>query len=309
MSSQNTESSALLARNITKTGSIQTYYTAKLMVDKDLVDDFFRAYAYFRWIDDVIDITAETDEERRRFTAGQRQLIDDLYKKKPVADLQGEEEILRDLIINDRGENSGLQSFISNMFAIIEFDAHRKGRLISAEELDWYVNTLGISVTDGLLYFIGNGSPYPERSNRYLAGTAAHISHLLRDTDQDNRDGFFNIPSEYLADKNIKMDDVDNPAYKDWVRGRVEQARVMFTEGKKYLDELEILRSKIVGYWYCARFEVVLDTIEADGYRLRREYHERRQIRTWLMILWLGLSLSVKHVFTRIKPSSPILPK
>ena len=81
------------------------------------------------------------------------------------------------------------------MFAIIEFDAHRKGRLIRSEELDWYVNTLGRSVTDGLLYFIGNGSPYPEASNRYLAGTAAHISHLLRDTNQDNRDGFFNINS------------------------------------------------------------------------------------------------------------------
>jgi phytoene/squalene synthetase len=250
MNSHNSESSALLARNITKTGSIQTYYTAKLMVDRDLVDDFFRAYAYFRWVDDVIDITAETDEERRRFTADQRQLIDDLYSKKPVADLQTEEEILRDLIFNDRVENSGLQSFICNMFAIIEFDAHRKGRLISAEELDWYVNTLGRSVTDGLLYFIGNGSPYPEASNRYLAGTAAHISHLLRDIDQDNRDGFFNIPSEYLAEKNIRQDDVDNPAYKDWVRGRVEQARVMFTEGKKYLDELDVLRSKIVGYWY-----------------------------------------------------------
>ena len=105
------------------------------------------------------------------------------------------------------------------------------------------------------------------------------------------------------------MDDVDDPAYKEWVRTRVNTARQMFVEGKKYLDGLDVLRSKIVGYWYCARFEVVLDTIEADGYRLRREYHERRQIRTWLMILWLGLSLSVKHVFTRMKPASPVPPK
>jgi phytoene/squalene synthetase len=289
------QESADLARSITRTGSIQTYYTAKLMVDKDLVDDFFRAYAYFRWIDDVIDITAESDEERRSFIAHQSQLIADLYEKEEVADLQPEEEILRDLIFNDRGEDSGLQSFICNMFAIIEFDAHRKGRLISSEELDWYVNTLGKSVTDGLLYFIGNGSAYPEYENRYQAGVAAHISHLLRDADQDNQDGFFNIPSEYLIEQNIKQDDVDNPAYKDWVRGRVDQARVMFEEGKKYLDGLEVLRSKIVGYWYCARFEVVLDTIEADGYRLREEYHERRQIRTWLKIIWLGISLSVRH--------------
>jgi phytoene/squalene synthetase len=253
----------------------------------------------------VIDVTAKSDEERRSFMANQSQLIDKLYENKPVADLLPEEDILHDLINNDRGENSGLQSFIRNMFAIIEFDAHRKGRLISAEELDWYVNTLGKSVTDGLLYFIGNVSPYPDAENRYQAGIAAHISHLLRDTGQDNRDGFHNIPGEYLEQKKIKQDDIDQPAYKDWVSKRVKTARVMFTEGKKYLDELEVLRCKIVGYWYCARFEVVLDTIEGDGYRLRDEYHERRQIRTWLKIVWLGISLSVRHVFSQKKPSDP----
>jgi len=298
MSSDNNDHSAVLARSITKAGSSQTYYTANLMVDKDLVDDFFRAYAYFRWIDDVIDVTAESDEERLSFMSNQSQLIEDLYEHKPISDLVPEEEILQDLIDNDRGENSGLQSFICNMFAIIEFDAQRKGRLISSDELDWYVNTLGRSVTDGLLYFIGNGSPYPDSENRYQAGIAAHISHLLRDTDQDNRDGFFNIPREYLEERGIERGDVNNQAYKDWVRMRVESARVRFEEGKQYLDELDVLRTKIVGYWYCARFEVVLDTIEKDGYQLRDEYHERRQIGTWLKITWLGVCLSVKHLLS-----------
>ena len=30
------------------------------MVDRDLVDDFLRAYAYFRWMDDVIDVTSKS---------------------------------------------------------------------------------------------------------------------------------------------------------------------------------------------------------------------------------------------------------
>jgi phytoene/squalene synthetase len=293
------EHTASLARDITRAGSIQTYYTARLMVDKDLVDDFFRAYAYFRWIDDVIDVAAESDQERIDFTINQHRLIDDLYSGKPVNDLAPQENILHDLISNDRGENSGLQSFIRNMFAIIEFDAHRKDRLISAEELDWYVSTLGKSVTDGLLYFIGNGTAYPPNGNRYQAGIAAHISHLLRDTFQDNQDGFFNIPGEYLEQVSLNPGDVDQPAYREWVQGRVAAARSLFSEGKIYLDELKVLRCKIVGYWYCARFEVVLDTIESDGYIIRSEYHERRQIGTWVKILWLGISLSVKHVFSR----------
>ena len=76
-------------------------------------------------------------------------------------------------------------------------------------------------------------------------------------------------------------------------------------EGKKYLDDLQVLRCKIVGYWYCARFEVVLDTIEADGFRLREAYEERRQIRTWLKILWLGIWIPVQHGFQQLKTTSP----
>ncbi len=288
--------SAELAQSITRAGSKQTYYTARFMVDKDLVDDFYRAYAYFRWIDDVIDVSSRTDEERLSFITRQKELIEDLYQKEQVENLTAEEDILKDLIENDRGEDSGLQSFICNMFAIIEFDAKRKGRLVSSGELNWYVNTLGKSVTDGLLYFIGNGSNYPDSENRYQAGVAAHITHLLRDLHQDNADGFINIPREYLDEHNLKPLDMDAQLYKSWVQERVELARVYFTEGKRYLDQLSVLRSKIVGHWYSARFEVVLDTIEQDGYVLRKDYHERQRISTWLKIAWLGVSLTVSHI-------------
>jgi len=274
------------------------------MVDKDLVDDFYRAYAYFRWIDDVIDVSSRTDEERLRFITRQKELIEDLYQKQPVENLTAEEVILQDLINNDRGEDSGLQSFIRNMFAIIEFDANRKGRLVSSGELDWYVNTLGTSVTDGLLYFIGNGSNYPDSENRYQAGVAAHITHLLRDMHQDNADGFINIPREYLEDHNLKPLDMDKNLYKSWVQERVELARQNFTEGKRYLDQLSVLRCKIVGHWYSARFEVVLDTIEQDGYVLRKDYHERQRISTWLKIAWLGVSLTIRHILNQNQPGS-----
>jgi phytoene/squalene synthetase len=268
------------------------------------VDDFYRAYAYFRWIDDVIDVSSRTDDERLRFITRQKELIEDLYNKQSVENLTAEEDILRDLINNDRGEDSGLQSFICNMFAIIEFDAKRKGRLVSSGELNWYVNTLGKSVTDGLLYFIGNGSNYPDSENRYQAGVAAHITHLLRDMHQDIADGFINIPQEYLEKHNLTPLDMDEQLYKSWVQERVELARVNFTEGKRYLDQLSVLRCKIVGHWYSARFEVVLDTIEQDGYVLRDNYHERQRISTWLKIAWLGVSLTIWHILNQNQPGS-----
>ncbi len=290
------ESTAELARSITWKGSKQTYVTGRLLIDRGLVDDFYRAYAYFRWVDDVIDVSSHSDEERITFIKRQRDLIDEFYDNEKPADLAPEEELLADLIGHDRGENSGLQSFIRNMFAIIEFDAYRKGWPIGREELVWYSNCLAKSVTDGIQYFIGNGQPYPDSDNRYSAARGAHIAHLLRDTLPDTADGFINIPAEYLEMHDIRPDDVDSAPYRAWVRERVEEARQYLNEGKHYLDEMAVLRCKIAGYWYCARFEAVLDTIERGGYYLRVDYKERQKLSTWLKVSWLAVFITFRHI-------------
>jgi phytoene/squalene synthetase len=293
------DGTAALARSITWGGSRQTYYTARLMVDKDLVDDCYRAYGYFRWADDVVDESSQSSGERISFIRRQRELIGRLYRNERPDNLTPEEEIVADLISHDSEENSGLASFIHNFLAILEFDAYRKGRLISQEELTWYSNRLGKAVTDCIQYFIGNGHPYPDTEGHYLAATAAHITHMLRDMVEDTADGYINIPREYLEAHHISQEDVESAPFRAWVQGRVEQARQYFKKGKRYLDGLDVLRCKIVGYWYCARFEGVLDAIERDGYTLRAVYNERRKISTWLKMAWLGVSLSLRHIARR----------
>jgi phytoene/squalene synthetase len=294
-----TDASATLARSITWASSKQTYYTARLMVDKDLVNDWYRAYAYFRWADDIIDISSQSSDERISFIRRQGKLIDRLYRDERPDGLTPEEEMIADLISRDRGENSGLQSFIRSFLAVIEFDAYRKGRLISQSELTWYSNCLGKSVTDGIQYFIGNGHPYPVTEDRYLAATAAHITHMLRDMVLDIADGYINIPREYLEAHTISPEDVDSPPFQAWVRERVEQARRYFREGTRYLDELDVLRCKIAAYWYCARFEDVLDTIEREGYVLRAAYDERHRLSAWLKMAWLAVSVALQHIARR----------
>ena len=293
------DGSAALARSITWASSKQTYYTARLLVDRDLVNDCYRAYAYFRWADDIIDVSSQSSDERISFIRRQRELIDRLYRDQPLDDLTPEEELIADLINNDRGENSGLESFIRNFLAVIEFDAYRKGRLISQQELTWYANCLGKSVTDGIQYFIRNGYQYSTADNRYLAATAAHIVHMLRDLVPDVAEGFINIPAEYLEANSLLASDFESPPFRAWVRQRVELARRYFHEGKRYLDELDVLRCKIAGHWYCTRFEVVLDAIERDGYLLRPEYDERRSLSTWLKIARQALSVSLRHIVRR----------
>jgi phytoene/squalene synthetase len=300
------EDTAALARSITQASSKQSYYTACLLVDRDLVDDCCRAYGYFRWADDVVDTSTPVDgatlvdaatsrDQRILFIGRQRDLIERLYRGERPGNLAPEERIMADLISHDRGENSGLRSFILNFLAIIEFDAHRWGQPISQRELTWYSDCLGKAVTDAIQYFVDNGHAYPIAANHYLAATAAHITHMLRDMVPDVGEGYINIPGEYLEAHGIGPADVESEPFRAWVRVRVELARQYFRDGKRYIDGLEVLRCKIAARWYCARFEDILGTIERDGYVLRARYGKRPALLIWLGMARLAVFVTVQH--------------
>lgn len=290
-----TSMSAALARSITRDASKQTYLTARLMVDSDLVDDALRAYAYFRWVDDFVDLRSQTKTESTSFTARQKEIIESLFRGDRPSDLEPEEEMVADLIDGHRMQDGGLHSYIRKMMGVIDFDAHRRGVLISGEELAWYSQTLGASVVDAIQFFIGRKHSYPDTNNRYLSGIAAHLAHMLRDMRQDIADGFVNIPREYLELYDLKLDNYEHPALRSWVHRRVDQARLMFQQGKRYLDKLKVLRIKIVGDWYAARFDGVLDTIEKDNYVLREDYGNRRRPGNWLRMVSVAVSTTLRH--------------
>jgi phytoene/squalene synthetase len=291
---------AALAHRITWASSKQSYLTARLLADHDLVDDCLRAYAYFRWADDVIDISLQSSAERTAFIARQKNLIETLYRKYRPDDLSPEEEILADLIAHDRGAESGLRSFIRNFMAVIAFDAERKGQHVTRHELTTYTVSLATAVMDGLLYFIGNGTPYPKTPDRNLAVLGAHLTHMLRDMRQDLPVGFVNIPLEDLNGRGLRPNDSESEAMRAWVREQVQQARHYFAAGKNYIDSVEVLRCRLAGVWYCARFERLLDIIERDGYRLRCEYHECHSLAAWVEMIGLGIIVTFKHFAGRV---------
>lgn len=293
---------AQLARQITWNSSKQTFYTARFLVDNGLQDDCYRAYSYFRWADDVIDEECQTQEERMTFISRQIRLVAELCEGKHFEGLSPEEELIADLIDHERGENCKLRSYIRNFLSILDFDAKRKDHLVSQKELEWYSARLGVAVTDAIQHFIGHGHPYPEDERRYQAATAAHIVHMLRDMLGDIQEGYINIPSEYLIEKGISPKDIRSLAalcepvvLRDLVKGQIELARSYFAAGKEYLDTLDVLRCKLAGYWYCLRFEGVMDAVEADDYILRAEYGERHKLKTLLKAVGMTVSVTAKH--------------
>lgn len=290
---------AVLARQITFRESKQSFFTMRLLVDKDLVDDSYRAYAYFRWADDVVDEHLTTREERLAFIRGQKDLIERLYGGETPGDLGLEETMIAELIRHDRQPHSGLRSYIENFLAIIEFDAKRKGRRITEAELRAYTERLALAVTDAIQYFIKNGHPYPEDERRIAGARAAHITHMLRDMREDLPEGYANIPTEYLEAHAIGPEAIESSAFRAWVKSRVEEAREDFRLGKTYIDELDVLRTKIAARWYCARFEHILDTIEKDSYRLRPDYTREHKALQWLAMAALGIRVVVRHTVAK----------
>lgn len=267
-------STRALAAAITRAASKQTYLTIGLLVDRERVADAYRAYAYFRWLDDTLDRPGIGRAERLAFVGRQESLMESLYRGDAPHGLSLEEQMLAELVQADHEKNSGLQAYIRNMMDVMVFDAYRRERLISQRELAEYAHSLAVAVTEALYYFIGHGRRSPHDETRYLAVTGAHITHMLRDTLDDLPAGYVNIPRETLQAQGLSPHDVEDASYRKWVRTRVELAREYFRAGHDSLARVESLRCRLAGYAYMARFESVLSAIETDGYHLRASYPE-----------------------------------
>jgi len=287
-------SDPVLAAAITRTASQQTYYTIRFLADNGLVKDAYRAYAYFRWVDDWLDQETRPRTERLAFVKRQQALMDGCYRDQPLADLTPEERLLADLIRREPEQNSGLQAYIRNMMAVMAFDADRRGQLVSQRELNEYTHRLAVAVTEALHYFIGHNCASPQGEMRYVAVTGAHITHMLRDAVQDAKVGYYNIPREVVAVNRIAPWDVESNACRDWVKESVRKARACFRMGRDYLAQVENLRCRIAGYAYIHRFKVALDCIEREDYVLRAEYPERkgrgRRVKMIGWSLWMALN-------------------
>ena len=303
---KHTITSGRLAAAITRSASKQTYCTIRLFVDRDRVEDAYRAYAYFRWVDDVIDQASCTYEERTAFTERQKSLLDACYRGETPVDLCAEEWMLADLVQHDTEKNSGLQIYLRNMMDIMLFDAWRRGRIISQAVLSEYSHRLAKAVTEALYYFIGHEAPSPCHDARYLAVTAAHMTHMLRDAVEDVDLGYYNCPREILSARGVSPRDIKNPIYREWVCSRVQLARHYFQLGRECTAQVKNLRCRLAGFAYIARFEWMLDAIERDGYCLRSEYPERKSLRTGLYMVWSTLVSMFTSLRNRTEPQEPV---
>ena len=235
----------------------------------------------------MLDDPAAPPATRAAFLGRQQTLLDSGYRGWQPEDLCAEEALLADLIAGDSEPDSGLQSYLRNMMAVMAFDVGRqatarRGRTISAAELDGYTQSLATAVADALFHFIGHDQQPPREPARYSGVRAAHIIHMLRDTVEDAAAGYVNVPAEYLAahglSQKLTAADLDSPAFRAWVAARVRLAHEEFAAGRVYLATVGNRRARLACRAYIARFEWLADAIAQDNFRLRPAYPERKSL-------------------------------
>ena len=210
--------------------------------------------------------------------------------------------MLVNLVRNDATRDSGLQFYLCNMMAVMIFDTDRRGKLVSQVELNAYTRWLSGAVTEAMHHFIGHGTYAPQGDLRYVAVAAAHITHMLRDTFDDLRAGYFNIPREVLEAGHITPEDIHSDAYRAWVQSRVKLARSYFKEGRQYLNQVANLRCRLAGLAYTARFEWLLSAIEKQDYCLQPEYNLGQRVDPAQLLRWLAQSLRDKRLDANSSP-------
>ena len=291
-----------LPARITKAGSKQTYFTFRLLTDRDRVQDAFRSYAYFRWLDDLLDCDTGTKQEKVALIKHQQALLEACYQGKPPGEVSPEEQMLVDLIQHDEEKNSGLEIYLHNMMAVMSFDVDRCGRTISHSELAEYTRFLSTAVTELLFYFIGHGAHPAHTDTRYHAVSGAHVVHMLRDMVEDISSGYFNVPSEYIREQQITFEELHSLSFRKWVFERVKLARQYFKAGREYIAEVKSIRCRLAGFAYLARFEWMLGLIEREGYYLRHDYPERKSLRAGLWMIWRTFISVLNIPWMRLDP-------
>ena len=273
---------------ITRQASMQSYLTVQLLADRAYRSDAFALYAYFRWLDDMVDEVLDGEQERCSFVSRQRELLAAAAAGSPCLDVSPDEALLVGLVDPARPRPGGrregddqrdaLLLSMTSMFDVMEFDARRRGRRVTQAQLDGYTTDLAVAVTEALHHCIGHGQGCPRDETRYVAVSGAHVAHMLRDTVEDLEAGYVNVSLE-VAPGSVAPCDLHDAALRAWVRDRVDLARSSFASGRRYLARVDNGRCRLAGHAYIARFEWVLGRIESDGYRLRPGYAERGTFR------------------------------
>lgn len=270
-----------------------TFLLARLYLRKDDQYYSYLLYSYLRSADDFVDEKDASESEKKQFVHRQQKIIKSLYENCNI----DANPLISRIVKYDLKNGCKLKPCIFRMLKIFEFDANRKNKLVSSEELKNYSVNLATAYTQLLLYFTEPRYEY-QREDALLAH-ACHLAHMLRDFKEDQRLGYINISKEEIAQYNIQLNKIPDEGFQEWLRDRIKIIQSHFKKGKAELDKNPILRTKIMGYLYCFRYEAIIRQIKEAEYQLKNKYPMRLQ--DIIRLISIFISVLLNHLWQKIK--------
>jgi len=102
-------------------------------------DVYTMCYAYFRWLDDIVD-SIKLDSETIGFKIKrQMKFLDELYNQKEIPEeLSTEELFLAHLVCFDICKKKNMRGDLEQILKALKFDLKRKGKVCSEKEIGGY---------------------------------------------------------------------------------------------------------------------------------------------------------------------------
>ena len=245
-------------------------------MDRLRANVFFCAYAYFRWVDDIVDSEDASIDQKTTLLDRQRAWIAELYENpeslRVISSLTAEEQLLFFVIQHDlAGGKQALRLSISDMLRSIEMDATRRGRVVSSEVLTQIQMHRTRAFADFVSTLLHQRTLVGAENRLLVFALACDEAHKLRDLIQDVTFGYFNISFEELREYEIDLNDLNCPGLREYVKDKVSSTRASFTRARRDLRHVSAtLRAACLIYGL--RHLMLLKAIENDAYYLRFSY-------------------------------------
>jgi len=213
------------AENIARKRSGKAWLMANLLVPRSRRGYLFLCYAYLRWVDNFVDNTEKSFNEKKDFIENQINLIDSICSYKNP-DLNSTEETYLYYFLNFSFQNKkeSLVEDLRNMISAMRMDVYRlrcEG-IFSEKELSCYISLLNKSmfgITDAfLLADKGSNTDYKN------LGKLLWYAGILRDFFEDLECGYINISREDIDKYSINIRNAgEDENLNKWLKDKVPE--------------------------------------------------------------------------------------
>lgn len=243
-----------------------TFWLGRLCFGPAAYKDLVLLYRFLREIDDYVDAPGRSYRDAKVFLKRHRCWIEEAYTRPELCPVR----LISPVIEYDRKNGRRLEPVIAGMLDVFEFDAQRKGQVVSRDELLSYSKALTRCYVGMLLAFLDG--PGDCRTAGEVLAHACHRVHMLRDYHEDSKLGYINVPQEALRKHGLNVLGSSDKDLRAYVREESGSIAALFKQGKDELARTARLRVKIIGAMYCFHYETILHRLEDSSYCLQRNY-------------------------------------